>query len=380
MAGRDPCAGTAPATLGHVASFYVVYVAAIVVVIALAVIELRAAEDVDEQPAGYAWARALLVGLMFLPLSLTWGVGADDPPMPTAAPVVPRSGSGCSGGGETIGLLGLLIVFGIYALFRFGPSLLAYLLARRRTANWRMITGRRVLFVSGGLGAFVLAACIVRTIAWGQPVESIDTYGAVTPPGAGGWRARLVIDRLRTGPLRPLPLSEEPEAYAEYKEGSHGFGSYWRLLDGEKIYVAGEPRVLVLHGDGWHLHPITNSYEARYPPSQRAQFQTAPQIAVTDDGFLLMERRADGSYYAVLFDKRARQTRATLGQAGPLLRPPALALVIVLLIAAGVSAWGWYEWRQRKSAAGRLACVRLAAAWAYAELTLVLYVAFRWYW
>lgn len=356
--------------LGSLIFFFAITIAIGVVLF----VEFRQAASRDERPERYALSWAAVLAFAFVPISLTWGFALDDPYLPTARPVSPTSSSGCSGDHDNEAGI-LLTVLAVYLLLRLGPAVAAYLQSRRRRSSFTVLSGRVSLLVMGVILSGVVLVAVVRTFMGGSAAGAIDTYGSVTPPGARGWRARLVIRRLHTGSLQPIATGDQPEKFARHKPGSHmlGSGPYWARPNGAKIYVAGVPHVLVRHDQTLRLHPITDSLEAVFPPQRRPHFEKPPLIAPRSDGWLLAESRADGTWYAVLVDERGRQMAAKRSQAGPLLAPPLWVLLIALLLAAGAGAWLWHE---RKRSEGRAALARWITSWLCAELAILLYVVY----
>jgi hypothetical protein len=268
----------------------------------------------------------------------------------------------------------LLFVVAAYAVVRFGPVLVAYLLARRRRkADLPVPSGRRLLLGVGFLAAFVAAAAAGRVALDGAWPDEFRTYGALTPDeGAAGWRADAVLGRrIAAGAvLHPLAQGATLPTEIDYLPMSDDGGiptvsSGPGEAPGLKIWVADRPVLIERQQDGTlAARPVAERLPEDFPPARRPHFQTMPQWATgAEQGtYVLVEQRRDGARFAVLLDETgARQVQAR--QVGLLLAAPplpVLGLLAALLVAIFLS---------RRAAAGSPwgGPLRFGAAWLLLE-------------
>ncbi len=316
------------------------------------------------------------VMLVIAPISPAWLFAFLDPTLPVAAPGGP---GGCGDDGHTLGQLANVVVIVGVPLLRGVPLLIAAVAARLLRRPKRLPSGRLVCTgtsVALGVTLFVVGG---RLVLGGAPPEQFSTYGAVTPPGARGWRARLVIDRLRTSELRAL-RNAGPATLSEYVSSSRAstnhmapqLGGRTLAHDGLKIYVRDVAYFVKTRTRGDpQLFSLADPDEKTFPPERRPHFETIPEVASTMDGWLLREQRSDGTVFAVVFQANGNARPASIHEVSWLVRPSWLPFLACLL--ACILLLYWIRGRERASLpAEQLARLRVYAAWAQLELATLL--------
>lgn len=328
-------------------------------------------------------AMALICFAGTAPLTAAIALGASNKPLPVRPPGNPSSCSSTSSGDGWLIAMVLLILVAI----RLGPALVGFLVARRRAAATRPVVGGRLTLVvaSGCLGLVVLAVT-TRVLMGGYAPADFTTYGALTPPGAKGWRARTVIRRHQKGKLRPLALGESCESDTRSSGSCMSPGPY--PVDGLKAWIGGAPVNLTATGlVSLTVHPVVNS---KMDPARRPHFDRMPKYARASKEkreLLLVGQQKDGSWMAVRVHISGTNVYADGAQrdaVGLLLRPPSLPLIIALMLAClGLGLWVFSrslrddKHQGKRRAWGRIA--RLGAATLCVETTMLLYGAYRIY-
>ena len=350
-----------------------------------------------EKPVGRN-LRGLLFALVALPLScwlaLSIGWAFSDRPLPVKPPGPPSS---CSGSSTDADLL--LIVIGLLVLFQLGPSLAGFLLGRRKSRLGRPLPdGRWALRFGAVLVGVALVATAVRLVMGGVSPTAFDTYGALTPPGAKGWRAEQVIARHLADRASFTTITPGELLRSDMRQSGSCMSMGPYAVPGLKAWVGGAPVNIVHDGRGGFLvHDIA---ESTVDPARRPHFGTQPRIArgLGKGNWVLKSIQADGSIFAVSVYTVGQSQDVYLHgvdrrQVGLLLRPPAwplpvgLALMLLVLflirLAGRLTATSPPGTAPSPPGTARgtawAAAARLGAAFLLLEASLFLYGVYRLY-
>ncbi|HUQ03028.1 MAG TPA: hypothetical protein VM261_11055 [Kofleriaceae bacterium] len=293
-----------------------------------------------------------------------------DRPLPVAAPANPHAGEGCSDDGSG-NALAVVIALGVYLGGRLGPAMMAAFVRAVRGPPGFIYTGKHAQTVAAVFLGVVFPIVSLRIFVPGPTVDDFTTYGALTPDGGlRGWRAEHMIAALRTGPLEPLPILDAPTE--DLSEGSHGHGSFSsgpHLKSGIHGWVAGDPVLIQVHETRLVGARVLTRDASDVPSERRPRFETWPLVAPraagfsdADGGWILVERRRDGSIFAMKVSSYGDADQVDIRDVWPLVRPTeiphgitfALFLLGIALARAAhrrtsspglalLSAWIWLE-------------------------------------
>lgn len=346
------------------------------------------ASEAGEAPVGRN-LRGLLFALVALPLScwlaLSVGWASSDRPLPVRPPGPPSSCSGSSSEGD---LLWLLVV-GLVLLFQLGPSLVGFLLGRRKSRQGRPLPdGHYSLRFGVILSGVALLATVVRLVLGGVPPEAFTTYGALTPPGAKGWRTEQVIARQLADSASFTSLAQGEPLPSDMRRGGSCMSMGPHEVPGLKAWIGEAPVNIVRDPHQGFL--VQALGESTVDPARRPRFDTGPLVAkgLGKGNWVLQSLQADGSLLAVSISADSQGPHVYLRgvdrrQVGLLLRPPYWPGLIALALAVAALLMGLGS--RRLAARGTLrgtawaAAARLGATFLLAEASLFLYGAYRLY-
>ena len=329
-------------------------------------------------------------------LTLAVAFSATDRPLPVKPPGTVSS-CGSSSHGDA---LFVIIIVVVLVVLRFGPALIGFLVGRRKAgANRPLPHGRGLLFLGAALAGVSLLTVVVRLIMGGVSPKAFTTYGALTPPGAKGWRVERVIDRhLAAGarwetiePGPSLPSDEQRiHSHMPLSAGPHE-------VPGLKAWIAGEPVNIIFENDRFLAQPVV---ESTVDEARRPHFDTAPKIAAarkkngsspdsrSSDYYLIKASQKDGAILAVRVSVSASSPDVNLEgvdrqDVGLLLQPPLSPLLISLvLMALALGLWRVSQRLGDREPAGSktwAAISRLGGAGLLFEASLILLGAYRIY-
>jgi hypothetical protein len=282
---------------------------------------------------GYHAGLVFMIGAMTVVALSPQLILLFDRPLPVAAPANPRAGAGCSddGAGDA---LAVVIALAVYLGGRLGPAMMAAFVRAVRGPPGFVYTGKHAQTVAAIFLGIVFPFVTARLFVPGPVAADFTTYGALTPDGGlRGWRIEHTIDALRTGPLEPLPLLDAP--VSDLSEGSHGHGTFSsgpHLKSGVHGWVAGAP-VLIFFDRGHLSGAFVASRDATdVPPERRPRFESWPLVAPRSagfadsggDGWILVDRRRDGSTFALKVSSFGDATEVDSRDVWLLVRPSQL--------------------------------------------------------
>lgn len=265
------------------------------------VLELR-----GRQPRTVEMSRGRLAGLAFL-LGLIACVAVSpqiglvfDRPLPVEPPANPLAGEGCHDDSSDDAVI-LVIVLAVYFGARMGLGTLGALVRAAASPPPRVVTGKPAMSVAAIFVGVIFPIASVRILLPGPTPDDFATYGALTPDaGARGWRADVVIDGTRAGPFVELPRLSGSVSDITSSSRSHGSSGPY-LKSGVHGWVADQPVLIFKDGERLVGAVVGDRDPSRVPPERRPHFETWPQVAPRGgaDGWILVERRADGARFAM---------------------------------------------------------------------------------
>lgn len=319
-----------------------------------------------ELSRGHRAGLAFVLGVMALVVLSPQLALVFDRPLPVAPPDDPLGGAGCGDDAGDDALL-FVVVLVVYVGGRAGLGILACVVRAVAAPPTRVVTGRRALMISACFVAVTFPLATARLLLPGPTPDDFRTYGALTPDaGARGWRAEHTLDARGGGPLVELRRVGRPASDTHVHEcHSHAcFFSGRRLATGLHAWVGDAPVLIYAQGDTLVGAPVTARDPSEVPSARRPHFQGWPQVATRShgDGWLLVERRRDGSFFAVQTWASGQAESVYHRDVWLLVRPSeiphgiAFALILLGLAAARAS-------RRRGDSPG----LALLAAWLWLE-------------